>query len=93
MPSYNIGAQIVDAAGVRGELERSLRNVAEELGSDVFNVKASGRDILVTAVFNLRSRRDAEELQEAFKRRAGIPPDFEVIWSITDWPGGVAASD
>ena len=93
MPSYNIGAQIVDAAAARGELERSLRNVAEELGSDVFKVKVSGRDILVTAVFNLPSRRAAEELQDAFERRAAIRPDFEVIWSITDWPGGVAASD
>ena len=93
MPYYNIGAQIVGAADDGDEIEASLRGIAEELGHDVFDVKQSGADLLVTAVFNLPRRRDAQSLRDEFKRRALIPPGYDVVWSITDWPGGVAASD
>ncbi|HZC29828.1 MAG TPA: hypothetical protein VE269_08815, partial [Gaiellaceae bacterium] len=75
------------------ELERSLRDVADALGQEEFSIRRSGGDMLITAVFNLPTRRDAESLQEEFKRRTVIPPEYEVVWSITDWPGGVAASD
>ena len=92
MPYYNIGAQIIGVADV-GELERSLRHAAEDLGQERFNVRQSGGDMLVTAVFELPSRRDAESLQDEFKRRAAIPAEHEVVWSITDWPGGAATSD
>lgn len=93
MPHYNVGAQIFGGARVGSELERSLRGVAEELGRNVFNVRESAGDLLVTAVFDVPTRADAHDLQDEFKRRVAIPPEYDVVWSITDWPGGVAASD